>query len=136
MQVDPRAVAEVIFTLVVMREYSPEGTRLLVMASAPRPLIKIAIEDQGKAPHALRERVSISSFARRERRHHYSRQPKGTGMGLASPMELLKRTGAHLDEDAKGEAGTRVVSPFRLAMRRPCPNHRQRWPPRRRLTGR
>jgi two-component system, OmpR family, sensor histidine kinase KdpD len=113
-QVDPRAVAEVIFTLVDnAAKYSPEGTSLLVMAQrADDRMIKIAVEDEGPGiPHALRERVFDKFFrATRDGDISYSRQPKGTGMGLAIAKGIVEAHGGRIRiEDVKGDAGARIV---------------------------
>ena len=113
-QVDPRAVAEVIFTLVDnAAKYSPEATGLLVTAErADDHAIRIAVEDQGPGiPPALRERVFDKFFrATRDGDISHGRRPKGTGMGLAVAKGIVEAHGGRIwIEDARGGAGTRVV---------------------------
>jgi two-component system sensor histidine kinase KdpD len=113
-QVDPRAVAEVLFTLVDnAAKYSPEGTGILVTAErADDAAIRIAVEDEGQgiAP-ALRERVFDKFFrATRDGDAGGGRLPKGTGMGLAVAKGIVEAHGGRIWIEAGREgAGTRVV---------------------------
>ncbi len=83
-QVDPRAVAEVIFTLIDNAvKYSPTGTNILISAQpADDQTIQIAVEDQGQTiPREIRERIFDKFFrATRDGDTGDSIQPKGTGM--------------------------------------------------------
>lgn len=113
-QVDPRAVAEVIYTLVDnAAKYSPVGKNILVTAErAGGGMIKIAVENEGQSiPHALRERVFDKFFrATRDGDTHDSRQPKGTGMGLAVAKGIVEAHGGRIwIEDKIRGVGTRVV---------------------------
>jgi two-component system sensor histidine kinase KdpD len=113
-QVDPRAVAEVMFTLVDNAvKYSPEETSILVTAErADSEMIRIAVEDEGHGiPAALRERVFDKFFrATRDGDTVDSRQPKGTGMGLAVAKGIVEAHGGLIwIEGGKEGAGTRVV---------------------------
>ena len=113
-QVDPRAVEEVIYTLVDnAAKYSPEGKTILVTAEqAKDEMIRIIVEDQGQTiPQALRERVFDKFFrATRDGDTHDSRQPKGTGMGLAVAKGIVEAHGGiiWIEAGRQGE-GTRVV---------------------------
>lgn len=114
-QVDPRAVAEVIYTLVDnAAKYSPSGTNILVTAErAQDEMIQIAVEDEGQSiPHALRERV-FDKFFRATRdgdTSNGSRQPKGTGMGLAIAKGIVEAHGGRIwIEDSRADVGTRVA---------------------------
>jgi len=114
-QVDPRAVAEVLFTLLDnAAKYSPEGTGILVTAERDEDdeVIRIAVENEGQGiPAALRERVFDKFFrATRDGDAGDGRRPKGTGMGLAVAKGIVEAHGGRIwIEDGKEGAGTRVV---------------------------
>lgn len=113
-QVDARAVAEVLFTLVDnAAKYSPEETTILVTAErAGDASIQIAVEDEGQCiPAALRERVFDKFFrATRDGDTGDGRQPKGTGMGLAVAKGIVEAHGGRIwIEEGREGLGTRVV---------------------------
>lgn len=113
-QVDARAVAEVVFTLIDNAvKYSAPGTEILVSAQlTDGEMIQIAVEDQGQTiPHDLRERVFEKFFrATRDGDAGDSIQPKGTGMGLAVAKGIVEAHGGRIwIEDKKEGDGTRVV---------------------------
>ncbi|MGZ9159501.1 MAG: sensor histidine kinase, partial [Nitrospira sp.] len=113
-QVDPRAVAEVVFTLIDNAvKYSPAGTRILVTAHpANHDMIQIAVEDQGQTiPRDMRERVFDKFFrATRDGDASDRVQPKGTGMGLAVAKGIVEAHGGRIwIEDTKERVGTRAV---------------------------
>lgn len=121
-QVDARAVAEVLFTLVDnAAKYSPEGTSILVTAErAGEASIRIAVADEGDGiPVALRERVFDKFFrATRDGDAGDGRAPKGTGMGLAVAKGIVEAHGGRIWIEEGGEGrgqgggergGTRVV---------------------------
>lgn len=114
-QVDPRAVAEVIFTLVDnAAKYSPEGAAIFVIAErAGERMIQIAVEDEGESiPLALRARV-FDKFFRATRdgdKGRGGKRPKGIGMGLAVAKGIVEAHGGNIRvEDGKLCAGARVV---------------------------
>lgn len=113
-QVDARAVAEVLFTLVDnAAKYSPQETTILVAAGrAEGAMIRIAVEDEGQSiPVALRERVFDKFFrATRDGDTGNARRPKGTGMGLAVAKGIVEAHGGRIwIEEGREEVGTRVV---------------------------
>jgi K+-sensing histidine kinase KdpD len=113
-QVDPRAVAEVLFTLIDNAvKYSSAGTSIVVSAHpADDEMIQIAVEDQGQTiPREFRERVFDKFFrATRDGDTGDSIQPKGTGMGLAVAKGIVEAHGGHIwIEDKREGVGTRAV---------------------------
>lgn len=112
-QVDPRAVAEVIFTLIDnAAKYSPAGTSILIGAQRAKEMIQIAVENEGQAiPLDLRERVFDKFFrATLDGDTSAKLQPKGTGMGLAIAKGIVEAHGGRIwIEDGKRGRGTRVV---------------------------
>jgi two-component system sensor histidine kinase KdpD len=113
-QVDPRAVAEVMFTLIDNAvKYSAAGTRIFIDARpAQDAMIQIAVEDQGQTiPRELRERVFDKFFrATRDGDSGINTKPKGTGMGLAVAKGIVEAHGGHIwIEDKSRGVGTRVV---------------------------
>ncbi|MBA3514863.1 MAG: DUF4118 domain-containing protein [Pyrinomonadaceae bacterium] len=113
-QVDPRAVAEVIFTLIDNAvKYSPTGTNILISAQpGGDETIQIAVEDQGQTiPREIRERIFDKFFrATRDGDTGDSIQPKGTGMGLAVAKGIVEAHGGSIwIEDKREGVGTRAV---------------------------
>jgi K+-sensing histidine kinase KdpD len=111
-RVDPRAVAEVVYTLVDnAAKYSPPGTAILVGARrGAGEMIEVAVEDEGPGvPADLRERV-FDKFFRATRGGGAGRQPSGTGMGLAIARGIVEAHGGHIRiEDAAVGVGSRFV---------------------------
>jgi K+-sensing histidine kinase KdpD len=114
-RVDPRAVAEVIFTLVDnAAKYSPAGAsiRLTAESAAGEGMIRIAVEDEGPGiPADLRARVFDKFFrAERDGDSGGGRRPKGTGMGLAVAKGIVEAHGGRIwVADGVRAAGARVL---------------------------
>ncbi|MDQ3667103.1 MAG: DUF4118 domain-containing protein [Acidobacteriota bacterium] len=113
-QVDPRAVAEVIFTLIDNAvKYSLAGTEIHVRAQPTNDgMIHIAVENQGPTiPRDLRERVFDKFFrATRDGDTGNSIQSKGTGMGLAVAKGIVEAHGGRIwIEGTREGVGTRAV---------------------------
>jgi K+-sensing histidine kinase KdpD len=112
-RVDERAVSEVVYTLIDnAAKYSPKGSTIRVTARrAGEGLIQMAVEDEGSGiPIDLRERVFDKFFRATRDGDVRTRQPTGTGMGLAIAKGIVE---AHegriwIDSGSNGK-GTRVV---------------------------
>ena len=112
-RVDERAVSEVVYTLVDnAAKYSPEGSTIRINARrAGEELIQVEVEDEGSgiAPE-LRERVFEKFFRATRDGDVTTRQPSGTGMGLAIAKGILEaHEGRIWIEPSTGGKGTRVV---------------------------
>ncbi|MCA1615140.1 MAG: DUF4118 domain-containing protein [Acidobacteria bacterium] len=113
-RVDPRAVSEVVFTLIDnAAKYSPARTPILVTAACPdNHVIQIAVENEGEGvPPALRERVFDKFFrATRDGDAGDGRNPKGTGLGLAIAKGIVEAHGGRIwIEDGGDGMATRVA---------------------------
>ena len=111
-RVDERAVSEVVYTLVDnAAKYSPAGTRIKITAELVDGMIKMAVEDQGEGvPVGLRERVFDKFFRATRDGDVRTRQPSGTGMGLAIAKGIVEaHEGRIWIEPATDGSGTRVV---------------------------
>jgi K+-sensing histidine kinase KdpD len=112
-RVDERAVSEVIYTLVDnAAKYSPEGSNIRINARrAGEDLIQVEVEDEGSgiAPE-LRDRVFEKFFRATRDGDITTRQPSGTGMGLAIAKGIVEaHEGKIWIEPGTGGKGTRVV---------------------------
>jgi len=112
-RVDERAVSEVMYTLIDnAAKYSPKGSTIRITARrAGEELIQMAVADEGLGiPVDLRERVFDKFFRATRDGDVRTRQPTGTGMGLAIAKGIVE---AHegriwIDSGSNGK-GTRVV---------------------------
>jgi two-component system sensor histidine kinase KdpD len=111
-RVDPRAVGEVVYTLVDnAAKYSPQGTAIRISARrGAGELIEFAVEDEGPGvPADLRARV-FDKFFRATNQGGAAHQPSGTGMGLAIARGIVEAHAGHIwIEDAADGAGARFV---------------------------
>lgn len=111
-RVDERAVSEVVYTLVDnAAKYSPSGTKIKISAGVSNAMVKMAVEDQGEGvPLDLRERVFDKFFRATRDGDVSTRQPSGTGMGLAIAKGIVEaHEGKIWIESATDGHGTRVV---------------------------
>jgi two-component system sensor histidine kinase KdpD len=112
-RVDARAVSEVIYTLVDnAAKYSPTGTTIRVEAArAGEDALQIAVEDEGRGiPVELRERVFDKFFRATRDGDVSTREPSGTGMGLAIARGIVEAHGGRIRvEDGGAGKGTRVA---------------------------
>ncbi len=112
-RVDDRAVAEVVYTLVDnAAKYSPPGTEINVEArSADGQTVCLSVEDEGPGvPLELRERVFDKFFRAMRDGDSSTRQPSGSGMGLAIAKGIVEAHGGRIwIEENSGRRGNRVV---------------------------
>jgi two-component system sensor histidine kinase KdpD len=113
LRVDERAVSEVVYTLVDnATKYAPPGTSIRISAEQTRDgLIQIAVEDEGAGiPADLRERVFDKFFRATRDGDISTRQPTGTGMGLAIAKGIVEaHEGRVWIESGLQGRGTRAV---------------------------
>ena len=110
-RVDESAVSEVVYTLIDnAAKYSPKGSNIRITAQrAGDEQIQMTIEDEGQGiPPDLRERV-FDKFFRATRDGDISKQPTGTGMGLAIAKGIVEAHEGRIGIDSgAGSKGTRV----------------------------
>jgi K+-sensing histidine kinase KdpD len=111
-RVDERAVSEVVYTLIDnAAKYSAQGSRIRVSAHrAGDDLVRMSVEDEGRgiAPD-LRERVFDKFFRATRDGDVSTRQPTGTGMGLAIAKGIVEAHGGKIWIESSSGEGTRVV---------------------------
>ena len=111
-QVDERAVSEVVYTLIDnAAKYSPKGSTVrLIARRAGDELIQMAVEDDGPGiPNDLRERVFDKFFRATRNGDITTRQPVGTGMGLAIAKGIVEAHEGRIWIESGEGGGTRVV---------------------------
>ena len=112
-RVDERAVSEVVYTLIDnAAKYSPKGSTIrLIARRAGDELIQMAVEDHGPGiPNDLRERVFDKFFRATRNGDITTRQPTGTGMGLAIAKGIVEAHEGRIWIESGGDGrGTRVV---------------------------
>ena len=114
-RVDERAVSEVVYTLIDnAAKYSIAGSRIRISAQrAGNEMIQMSVEDEGRGvPPDLRERVFDKFFRATRDGDVTTREPTGTGMGLAIAKGIVEAHGGKIwiesVTEGKGK-GTRVV---------------------------
>jgi len=112
-RVDERAVSEVVYTLVEnAAKYSPGIAKIRISAGrSADSMIRMSVEDQGEGIAVdLRERVFDKFFRATRDGDISTRQPMGTGMGLAIAKGIVEaHDGKIWIESASGGKGTRVA---------------------------
>ena len=94
---DASSISEVVYTLLDnAANYSPEGSRIKVVAAAVTPNeIELSVQDQGKGIEpALRERVFDKFFRAGETDIHQT--GSGLGLGLAIARGIVESQGGHI----------------------------------------
>ncbi|HKQ52402.1 MAG TPA: ATP-binding protein [Pyrinomonadaceae bacterium] len=113
-RVDDRSVAEVVYTLVDnAAKYSPAGTKIGVKAKGAgrSRAVRLSVEDEGPGiPAELRERVFDKFFRAMRDGDSSTRQPSGSGMGLAIAKGIVEAHGGRIwIEEGPNGRGLRVV---------------------------
>ncbi|HEX3183402.1 MAG TPA: ATP-binding protein [Pyrinomonadaceae bacterium] len=112
-QVDERAVSEVVYTLIDnAAKYSAVGSRIRIAAQRTgNETIRMSVEDEGRGvPPDLRERVFDKFFRATRDGDVTTREPSGTGMGLAIAKGIVEAHGGKIwIETSNTGSGTRVV---------------------------
>jgi two-component system sensor histidine kinase KdpD len=112
-RVDERAVSEVVYTLIDnAAKYSPAGSTIRITARrAGDELIQMGVEDEGPGiPAELRARVFDKFFRATRDGDVRTRQPTGTGMGLAIAKGIVEaHEGRIWIESGSNDKGTRVL---------------------------
>lgn len=112
-RVDERAVSEVVYTLIEnAAKYSPKDSTIRITARrAGDELIEMGVEDEGPGiPTDLRDRVFDKFFRATRDGDVRSRQPTGTGMGLAIAKGLVEAHEGNIwIESGRNGKGTRVL---------------------------
>ncbi len=112
-RLDDRSVAEVVYTLVDnAAKYSPVGTNINVGAkSTDEQTVQLSVTDEGPGiPLELRERVFDKFFRAMRDGDSGTRQPQGTGMGLAIAKAIVEAHDGRIRiEDGPGNRGIGVL---------------------------
>jgi two-component system sensor histidine kinase KdpD len=111
-RVDNRAVTEVVYSLIDNAvKYSPAHTTIRITASrGDDEMVHMAVEDKGKGiPAELRKRVFDKFFRAMRDGDVPTREPSGTGMGLAIAKGIVEAHGGRIwIEPGRDGKGTRV----------------------------
>jgi K+-sensing histidine kinase KdpD len=126
-RVDERAVSEVVYTLADnAAKYSTPGTQIKISAQQRDDgSIQIAVEDEGEGvPPELRERVFDKFFRATRDGDVHTRQPTGTGMGLAIAKGIVEAHDGRIwiESGASGK-GTRVLFTLPVGDEEPVMEH-------------
>ena len=112
-RVDANAVSEVVYTLIDnATKYSAPGSSIVISARrGPDGMVTMAVEDEGTGiDPVLRERVFDKFFRATRDGDVTTRQPSGTGMGLAIAKGIVEaHEGKIWIESGQNGKGARVV---------------------------
>lgn len=112
LMVDNRAVTEVVYSLIDnAAKYSPAHTTIRITASrGDDEMVHMAVEDMGQGiPAELRKRVFDKFFRAMRDGDVPTREPSGTGMGLAIAKGIVEAHGGRIwIEAGRDGKGTRV----------------------------
>lgn len=111
-RVDPRAVSEVVYTLVDnAAKYSPPGAAVRIAARrGAGEMIEVSVEDEGPGvPTELRERVFDKFFRADGVGEAAAARPSGTGMGLAIARGIVEAHGGRIQIEDAPRGGARLV---------------------------
>src|SRR5574338_111939 len=110
-RVDNRAVSEVVYSLIDnAAKYSPAGSTIRIIASRADDVVHVAVEAMGQGiPPELRKRVFDKFFRAMRDGDVTTKEPAGSGMGLAIARGIVEAHGGRIwiEPGADGK-GTRV----------------------------
>lgn len=111
-RVDNRAVSEVVYSLIDnAAKYSPEGSTIRITAGrGASAMVRISVADEGRGiPAELKDRVFDKFFRAMRDGDVTSRDPFGTGMGLAIAKGIVEAHGGQIwIEEGSSHKGTRI----------------------------
>lgn len=111
-RVDNRAVSEVVYSLIDnAAKYSPDGSLIRIVAiRRDDARVQLGVEDEGEGiPAELRGRVFDKFFRAMRDGDVTTRDPSGTGMGLAIAKGIVEAHGGEIwIDEGRDRKGTRI----------------------------